>query len=152
MRAPLGPFKCSELGRVRESVNEGRDTTYTSLNYTLDACKKIEVLSAASGAPFTSIRLTGNRLNNLLIGAVGSDRLDGVANISGGDTLYGLGGNDSYLVRAAAELVIEAIGGGLDGVTTSISYKLAFGSEVEFLSASLNRTKGLALTGNEFAN
>ena len=65
--------------------------------------------------------------------------------------MAGGAGNDTYLVDNALDVVTEAVGGGTaDTVLASVSYTLAAGSEVEFLTAS--GATGLTLTGNDFCH
>jgi Ca2+-binding RTX toxin-like protein len=85
-----------------------------------------------------SITLTGLDTNDLLLGTAGTDVLMG-----------GLG-NDTYYVENAADQVIEAAGQGFDAVYANVSYTLAAGTEVEWLSsASTAGTATLTLVGNE---
>jgi Ca2+-binding RTX toxin-like protein len=88
--------------------------------------------------------LIGNGSANTLIGSGGNDRMEGGA------------GNDSYRVEQLGDLVVEAAGGGSDGVYVALglgSYTLNAGSEVEIVSAidtAANVT--FNLTGNEYGN
>jgi Ca2+-binding RTX toxin-like protein len=67
--------------------------------------------------------------------------------------LIGGNGNDTYFIGNGADQVIEAAGQGFDAVYTSVSYTLAAGSEVEWLSATVaSSTSAINLFGNEFAN
>ncbi|MGL5362764.1 MAG: calcium-binding protein, partial [Bosea sp. (in: a-proteobacteria)] len=118
-------------------------------------------LSATSGQT-----LTGNALDNQIIGsdfsdslsgaggadsiqgADGSDTLDGGAGI---DELAGGAGDDTYIVDEAGDLVVEGTGAGIDVVQTSLAaYTLTSISEVENLTGTA--TTGQALTGNDRLN
>ena len=94
--------------------------------------------------------LTGNGLANLLTGNAMANRLDGGA---GADTLVGGAGNDIYTVDTAADLVVEASGGGTDLVQVAIAtagggYTLS--AEVE--NGILTNTVAFNLLGNSLAN
>ncbi len=94
--------------------------------------------------------LTGNELANIIFGNDGNNVLNGNA---GADTLVGRLGNDWYFVDDAADAVYEAAGQGNDRVFASVSYTLAAGAEVEFLTTDSNSGTGaIDLTGNELAN
>ena len=123
--------------RVVEAAGEGTDIVYASVDYTLGAGQEIEVLAANAGTK--GLTLTGNELANVLISG------------GGDDVLIGGAGNDIYNVNSAGDQVIEAVGGGTDRVYTTASYALGAGQEIEYLYANAG-TKGLTLTGNEFAN
>ena len=65
--------------------------------------------------------------------------------------MLGLGGNDTYYVDNAGDMVNEAAGGGTDQVLTSVSYTLAAGQEIEALSTTNSAGTGaINLTGNAF--
>jgi VCBS repeat-containing protein len=130
---------------VIEGAGGGNDRIITSVSYTLGDTF-VETLEAVAGV--SAINLTGNYLAQTLIGNAGANQLHGGG---GADTLIGLGGNDIYYTDVAAAQVVEASGGGNDQLYTSVSYVLAFGSEVELLST--NNTAGtgaINLTGNAF--
>ncbi|MGJ3627312.1 calcium-binding protein [Sphingomonas sp. MMS24-JH45] len=87
----------------------------------------------------------GNDAANHLTGGAGNDLLDGGAGI---DVMTGLGGDDTYYVNSASDVVIEAINGGTDRVvSTAASYTLA--AEVEILQLSGNAVTGI---GNALGN
>ncbi|HSH85632.1 MAG TPA: calcium-binding protein, partial [Methylophilus sp.] len=95
----------------------------------------IEILDASATAN-TKLNLTGNDLDNTLIG-------NAAANIMiGGD------GNDIYIVDNTDDIVIENDGEGIDGVKASVSYTLS--NYVENLT--LTGTAAINGTGNDDAN
>jgi Ca2+-binding RTX toxin-like protein len=77
------------LDTVIENANEGTDSVWASLSYSLANVANVEVLRLFGTA---SINGTGNALANLIVGNDGGNSLDGA---SGEDTLNGKGGNDS---------------------------------------------------------
>ncbi len=103
-----------------------------------------DTLQGGNGAD----RLSGSNGNDVLVGGAGNDVLNGGA---GTDAMAGGAGDDRYYVDNAADTVTENAGEGDDTVFTSVSYRLAAGSEVEHLRANAGST-GLALTGNQLAN
>jgi len=123
---------------VVENANEGADTVNSFISYALGSNLEALVLlgSATSG--------TGNELNNIIVGNDATNFLDGGAGI---DTLIGGAGNDWYGVDAG-DIVVEAAGGGIDVVASSVSYTLA--AEVEQLV--LSGSAAINGTGNELDN
>jgi Ca2+-binding RTX toxin-like protein len=97
--------------------------------------------------------ITGNAAGNLLAGLGGNDTLLGLAGddtLDGGagdDSLVGGLGNDSYIVDAAADVLVEAAGEGIDTVSSSVNYVLSANVENLTLTGS-----ALAGTGNGEAN
>ena len=66
--------------------------------------------------------------------------------------MIGLVGNDVYLVNNAGTIVTEAASGGSDTVTSSVTYTLGAGSEIEFLQTNAAAGTGaINLTGNILA-
>lgn len=136
--------------RVVEHAGNGYDRIFASVSYALRADSHVEVLSTTDNFGTDAINLTGNRIDNVLIGNNGNNRLDGR---QGADEMSGLGGDDYYYVDHADDLVIETVGGGNDRVFTSVDYTLRTGMEVETLSTTNNfGTAAINLTGNDFAN
>jgi len=87
---------------------------------------------------------------NILIGDATAESFDG-----GGSTdriMVGLGGDDTYLVDSAGDIVNEWAGEGNDTVLATGSYQLKAGLSVETLATSDDAgTAALNLTGNELA-
>jgi len=83
--------------------------------------------------------LYGGSGNDVLFGGTGSDRLEG------GD------GDDQLWVDDPNDVVVEGAEGGNDAVYSSVSYELAAGAGIEFLSTSQNSgTAAINLIGNDY--
>lgn len=94
--------------------------------------------------------LYGEGGNDKLYGGAGNDRLEGAA---GADVLSGEAGNDLYYVDGAADVVVEAAGGGTDTVYASASIALTLTSEVEALrTADAVATTAINLSGSNTVN
>ena len=143
---------------VTEYANEGIDTVYGSITYTLGTNQEnLTLIGAASingvGNGLDNV-LTGNSAANTLTGGAGNDWLDGK---EGNDKMIGGLGDDTYVVDAAGETITERSSEGIDLVLASASFALA--SNVENLTltgaAAINGTGNSlnnVLTGNAAAN
>jgi len=135
---------------VTEAQNEGNDTVYASVSYTLTAGSYIENLRARDNSATTPLNLIGNEFSNLIFGNNGANFLDGGA---GADIMTGFGGDDIYAIDNAGDVVDEGQNGGNDAIYTTFSYVLGFGASVEILAARDNSlTVGMNLFGNELNN
>jgi Ca2+-binding RTX toxin-like protein len=115
---------------VTEATNEGLDTIFSSLTYSLGANVENLVLTGSA-----AIDGTGNDFNNTLTG-------NSAANV-----LAGLEGNDTYVI-SGGDTVVEAADNGTDTVVSSRSYTLA--ANVENLTlVGFNTISG---TGNSLDN
>src|SRR6185437_8925759 len=117
---------------VIETADNGTDTVVSSLTHTL--ATNVENLTLVG---FNAISGTGNGLDNVL---------NGLLNL-GSNTLAGKAGNDTYII-GSGDTVVEATGGGVDTVQTSLSHTL--GAQVENLT--LIGTSAINGTGNELNN
>jgi len=160
---------------IVEAAGQGTDRVFASASYVLAAGVSIEILGTFSDNATTAIDLTGNELNNTVVGNNGANVLDGgdgADSLLGGggadDMVGGLGndvlnggagaddmagalGADSFYVDDAGDNVIEAVGEGADRIFASVSYTLDAGSEVETLSTVADAgATAINLTGNEF--
>lgn len=152
---------------VIEAESAGTDLVQSSVAFTLGT--GLEHLTLTGSSAIAGI---GNALDNILTGNTGANSLSG---LDGSDTLYGGGGNDtlfggagndfldggsgadsmvggqgddSYVVDSTSDVISEAVGEGLDSVTSSVSLTLA--ANVENLA--LSGTSGLSGTGNALDN
>lgn len=125
---------------VSELAGEGTDVVNASVTYTIAA--NVENLILSGGA---AINGTGNTASNGLTGNAANNVLDGGA---GADTLTGGGGNDTYVVDNVADVVVEAVGQGVDLVQSSITWTL--GASLEHLT--LTGSAAAAASGNELSN
>jgi hypothetical protein len=97
------------------------------------------------GSLFSDTLIGNDGANILHDGGTGSLPNDGVP-----DTLIGNGGNDTYIVYAAAALIVEIAGEGHDRLAAGVDFVLAAGVSVEYLNTtSLTATSAIDLTGNE---
>ncbi|MEA3011575.1 MAG: hypothetical protein QOD42_120 [Sphingomonadales bacterium] len=106
-----------------------------------------------------AILIPGTSGDDTLIGTPDDDTIDaGAGNDTligegGTDTLIGGTGNDNYRVETMDDIIVEAVGEGIDAAYAVTGYVLRAGAEVETLSAiDPNSAGDMDLTGNEFAN
>lgn len=111
--------------------------------------------------------IIGNNANNELSGAAGNDSLfgqggddllfggTGADSLNGGtdaDTMSGEAGNDSYVVDNAGDVVIEASGGGLDKIQSSVNINMNAAGMRNVESLTLTGTAAIAGGGNALSN
>jgi len=116
--------------KVTEGLNEGADTVYSSVTYSLGA--NIENLTLIGTS---AINGTGNALGNVLMGNSGANKLTGGA------------GNDTYVV-GSGDTVVEKANEGTDMVKSSVTFTLP--ANVENLT--LIGTTNINATGNTLSN
>jgi Ca2+-binding RTX toxin-like protein len=114
MRGGLGDdvYEVNEAGdRVIEAANAGRDIIWSRVTYVLP--KHVESLVVLSQA---NVRGTGNALDNIIAGSIGSNRLSGLdgddtlRGWEGDDTLIGGAGDDTLFGGTGADRVIGGLG------------------------------------------
>ncbi|UUZ65418.1 calcium-binding protein [Polaromonas sp. P1-6] len=123
---------------VVENAGEGTDAIQASVSYTLSA--NVENLTLTGNA----IAASGNNLANILLGNAQANVLDGAA---GADVMIGGAGDDTYHVDQLGDSVVEADGGGIDTVVSTIDYTL--GTHLENLTLAGNAVNA---TGNSQVN
>ncbi|TDR90066.1 putative secreted protein (type I secretion substrate) [Enterovirga rhinocerotis] len=142
-------FVDSARDQVIETARGGTDRVSTTVSYTLAAGSEIEHFDVDGAASTTAIDLTGNEFAQTIVGNAGNNKIDGKG---GADIMRGLGGDDAYYVDSARDQVLESVGGGHDRVSTTTSYVLTAGSEIEhFAIYGAASTTAINLTGNGFA-
>jgi Ca2+-binding RTX toxin-like protein len=120
------------------------DTIRTTISYVLSQGLNVETLQAIGTA---NVNLTGNFLNNTLIGNAGNNRLDGDSGFDVGfDILMGRGGNDLYIIDFPGDVVSEVGGSGIDTVHSAITWSLANPATTK------GAVENLTLTGNQAIN
>jgi Ca2+-binding RTX toxin-like protein len=135
--------------KLTETAGNGFDRVLSSVSYTLQGGREIEVLRTSDPAGISAINLVGNEFGQTLQGNAGDNILNGKG---GDDVMQGLGGDDTYLVDSAGDLTVEAVGGGSDKVQAAVSYALQAGREIEVLrTVNSGAATAIDLTGNEFA-
>ncbi|CAN5472378.1 hypothetical protein BH11PSE11_BH11PSE11_04950 [soil metagenome] len=114
------------MDTVTESPNQGIDTVYSSVSYTLG-----QNLSHTLGDNIENLTLTGvlningsgNDLNNVERGNTGNNGLGDLFRDGGFDTLIGGAGDDIYYVDSSDQ-VQEMTGEGNDTIVSRFSYEL----------------------------
>jgi Ca2+-binding RTX toxin-like protein len=102
-------------------------------------------LSGAAG----NDSLFGKDGDDLLFGGTGADSLNGG---TGADAMSGEAGNDTYVVDNAGDFVIEASGGGLDKILSSVSINLNAGGMLNVENLTLTGTAAIGGEGNALSN
>ncbi|MFC7499866.1 hypothetical protein ACFQRC_11615 [Enterovirga sp. GCM10030262] len=126
---------------IEDSPFGGTDEVRASASFTLGSY--IETLSLTGTA---NIKGTGNDLDNLIHGNAGANVLDGG---TGADAMFGGSGNDGYVVDNIGDTVRETSpAGGVDRVSSSISFKLGAHFETLILTGGSN----IAGAGNGLDN
>ncbi|HKX58842.1 MAG TPA: hypothetical protein VJN00_05690 [Steroidobacteraceae bacterium] len=125
---------------VLEAVGDGTDTVRSSISFQIP--QDVENLTLLGSA---AIDGTGNGLDNRLTGNSADNVLSGRA---GADRMFGLDGDDTYVVDDAGDDVNEATNDGLDTVRSSVSYALPDNVEALMLTGAAV----LSGTGNVLAN
>jgi Ca2+-binding RTX toxin-like protein len=133
-------YLADALDTINESADGGIDTVRIATSYTLDRYIEDAVLTGSG-----NYNLSGNSLNNHLTGNAGGNVLNGGA---GADTMAGGSGDDNYVVDSMGDVVVEAERGGIDTVSSSVSYTLA--ANVENLR--LTGSQAIDGTGNALDN
>ena len=112
---------------IVEAVNGGTDTVIATFDYTLTEGAAVENLTL-TGAAHVGV---GNSGDNLITGGSGNDVLTGGGGI---DTLAGGLGNDTYVVHGHGDTIVEAVGGGVDTIVSTVDFSLTEVANVENLA------------------
>ncbi len=130
------------LDSIIELANEGLDTVYATIDYTLLSEVENGATEIRTGGS-ASITLTGNTKDN---------KLDGTHNTAV-DTLIGLTGNDTYYLDAG-DLVTEQSNGGTDTIVSAFDVTLSTttttGLNIE--NVILTGSSDMDISGNTLSN
>ncbi|TAL26769.1 MAG: type I secretion C-terminal target domain-containing protein [Alphaproteobacteria bacterium] len=127
------------IGDVITDSGGAADTVQSSIDYILGAT--LERLTLTGSA---DIDATGNGFVNILTGNSGNNTFDGGA---GNDTMIGGLGDDTYIVTATGDVITELAGGGIDTVSSSVTWILT--GELDNLILNGTAANG---TGNGLVN
>ena len=137
---------------VSEQANSGVDVIETQVDFTLPENVEIGLITGPNNVSLTGNNgnnsLTGNIQDNLIIGGAGNDTILGSAGAdtldgtSGTNLLQGGFGNDVYILRSVADVIVEDADGGFDTVITTFNTTIADNIEVLVLSGSANEATG----------
>jgi len=132
--------------RVIEAAGEGYDRVLSAVSWTLQPDSYVDKITTTDNFATTAINLTGNNLGQYMFGNAGANTLDGGG---GGDVMAGLEGDDRYIIRDAADRVLESAGGGYDRALAAVSWTLQPDSQVEKITTIDNLSvAAIDLTGN----
>ncbi|MFI0846809.1 M10 family metallopeptidase [Mesorhizobium sp. IMUNJ 23232] len=137
---------------VEASTQGAADRVMAAVDYVLGAKACIELLTTNGSTGTSSIDLTGNTLEQTIIGNAGANVLnDGGKGAA--DTMQGLGGNDTYRIYNAGDVIIEGAGqGNADRVASAVDYRLNAGVGIEIMTTNGSTgTSNIDLAGNAFA-
>jgi trimeric autotransporter adhesin len=138
---------------IIEFAGQGSDEVRASVSYALATTScDVETLRTTDDNGTALINLTGNGVNNRVVGNNAGNILDGGG--GDGDELVGRDDSDTYLVNNANVRITENGGQGIiDTVLTSVTYTLTPGADVELLATNNDAgTAALNLTGNANGN
>jgi hypothetical protein len=130
------------------------DRVFSSVSVDLtDASRFAGIVEAVQLMGSAALNVTGNAVRNYLTGTTGDNLIDGGA---GADAMWGRGGNDTYVVDNAADLVDESIYGanGTDTILSSVSFNLGRTSQGRGALENLTLTgaDNINAAGNSLAN
>ena len=111
-----------------ENANEGIDTVYADIDYTLSG--NLEQLIMREGS--AALNGAGDSGNNVMIG---NSAINTIYGNGGADTLYGFGGGDSLVGGAGADILIGGVGNDtLVGGTENDLFKFDAGDGIDTIT------------------
>jgi Ca2+-binding RTX toxin-like protein len=141
-RFPSSPLVATPLYMAVDLAMNPNEVTQASGAYDM----VIDYVRAYADPSLTPLVLNGTDANDSLQGLGFSDTINGGA---GADTMAGGAGDDTYYVDNTGDVVIEAPGGGVDTVISSVSFS---GADQDIEIVRLTGTGNTTVTGNAQAN
>src|SRR3569623_536362 len=125
-------FNLKDTNTTVQALDDGQTLTETFTVHTTDGTAQV-----------VSVVIHGQ--NEVFTGTMGADTMKGTVY---GDTMTGLGGDDTYVINETHDTIVEQAGGGTDTALASVTYTLNANVENLLQQGSSN----LAGTGNDLAN
>jgi len=125
-------FNLKDTNTAVQALDDGQTLTETFTVHTTDGTAQV-----------VSVVIHGQ--NEIFTGTAGADTMKGTIY---GDTMTGLGGDDTYIINETHDTIVEQPGGGTDTALASVTYTLNANVESLLQQGSSN----IDGTGNDLAN
>ncbi|WP_319004535.1 S8 family serine peptidase [Methylobacillus caricis] len=131
---------------IHEFDGQGRDIVWVKTEYILATDVSVEELRADTGI---GASITGNNLDNLIIGGTGEDTLAGGAGV---DTLYGGLNDDLYILNDELDVIIEHENEGADTVEIQFNNITSTATEIILDQGNYQNIENITIAGTGLFN